>query len=777
MSEDTELAKDLGLLSAMTIGIGTMVGAGIFVLPGVAAHRAGPIVVVSFIIGGFIAMFNALSVSELGTAMPKAGGAYYFVNRSLGPVFGSISGLGDWLGLAFASAFYTIGFGQYLAELINLPSILFLNHIQVGALIAGIIFIGVNYLGTKQTGEIQSIIVTILLIILGIFAIVGWFSFDWDTLTSAGGLTPLGTQEILPATGLVFVSYLGYAKIATVAEEMKNPGRNLPIAIVGSVGIVTVLYTILVGLMVGIVPWPDMDADAPVAQAAEIAFPTAVAGLAATIITVGALLATASSANASILASARINFAMGRDRIVTNWLNEIHPDYATPYRSIIITGAMILGFVVLLGQDIELLAEAASVLHLIVFALLNIALIVFRETDHPGYDPDFKVPLYPVVPILGAVLSLGLIWFMELWAQLIAVGFVVMAIVWYLLYARKQTPIQGALGEYIRDRPGEMPDLAVTAAEIASPDATAPYRVMVPISNPQTEEDLIAIGSILANHHGGEVHAVHIIQVPGQTSLERVQDHLGDVDPEAEHRLQNAVAVAEKYGADIKTHTIVSHRSFDEIFDAAERFDATTVVLGWSPQRPWAAGRTSSRLEEATQKLPCDFLVFKDRGFEPDRILLPTAGGPDSDLGADVAKAFQNVLDADLTIMHIVEEEDASVQGMGFLADWADSHGIENAELRVETGGDVEGNIESAMEDHTMLILGATREGLISRLLTGSLVFDIVDEVDSSVILAERPSKRSLIERLIGRSYNSSMATVEDSNQESTSGQNESNEI
>jgi amino acid transporter len=138
---DEELAKDPGLVSAMTIGIGTMIGAGIFVLPGVAANAAGPVVVVSFVVGGLIAMVNALSVSELGTAMPKAGGGYYYTNRSLGPMFGSIAGMGDWMGLAFASAFYCIGFGQYLAVFVGLPAVAFLNPIQLGALLAGIVLV------------------------------------------------------------------------------------------------------------------------------------------------------------------------------------------------------------------------------------------------------------------------------------------------------------------------------------------------------------------------------------------------------------------------------------------------------------------------------------------------------------------------------------------------------------------------------------------------------------------------------------------------------------
>ncbi|MCU4754201.1 amino acid permease [Halobacteria archaeon AArc-curdl1] len=765
---DEELAKDLGLISAMTIGMGTMIGAGIFVLPGVAAQQTGPIVVLSFIIGGAIAMINALSVSELGTAMPKAGGAYYYVNRALGPLAGSISGLGDWLGLAFASAFYTIGFGRYLGELLTLPSIGFLNSVQVGAILAGVVFVGVNYIGAKETGGIQTIIVSILLAILTLFAIAGWFAFDWATVTGDGGLAPLGTTELLPATGLVFVSYLGYAKIATVGEEMKNPGRNLPIAIVGSVAIVTVLYGILVTIMLGLVPWRELDLEAPVAQAARIAFPGGLAGAAATIMTLGALLATASSANASILASARINFAMGRDKIVNEWLNQIHPRFATPYRSIIVTGALIIGFVVFMGRDIAILAEAASVLHLIVYALLNLALIVFRETDHPDYDPDFTVPLYPVVPILGFAFSLGLIYFMDTTSQILAVVFVIGAILWYMLYARYETPIEGVLGEYVRERPDEMPDIAVSAAEAASPEATAPYRVMVPISNPQTEDQLVSLACTMAKQNDGVVHAVHVVQVPDQTSLDYVSGQLEELDRDSTQLLDNALDIADEYDAEMKTHTVVSHRSIEEVFDSAERLDADSVVMGWSPRRPWTAGRTGSALEELTTNLPCDFLVFKDRGFDPSRILLPTAGGPDSDLSAEAAKAFRDVHGADVSVLHVVDEDIERAKAMSFIGGWANEHGLGDANLLVETDGDIEGAIRRESEGHSMILIGATGRGLLTRLLGDSLVFDVIDDVDCSVVLSERPSKRSIRQRLFGRSggEGTTAATSNDEQQE-----------
>ncbi|WP_331233934.1 amino acid permease [Natronorarus salvus] len=758
MAEDAELAKDLGLLSALTIGIGTMVGAGIFVLPGAAVAEAGPLAAGAFVLGGFIALFTALSASELGTAMPKAGGAYFYVNRGLGPLFGSIAGWGNWIGLTFASAFYMFGFGQYVAEFLAVPGLavgpFVLTGPKVIALLGAAFFIAVNYIGAKETGRLQNVIVFTLLGILVVFTLFGMLNADLQTLRP---IAPEGFGALLPVTGLVFVSYLGFVQITSVAEEIKDPGRNLPIAVVGSVVIVTAIYALVLLAVLGAVPNELVAGnDTAVVQVASVL----IGPIGAVAMLIGGLLATASSANASILSSSRINFAMGRDGIVSPALNEIHERFGTPYRSIGVTGALILVFIVV--GNLELLATAGSVLHLVVYGLLNLALIVFREAEPAGYDPDFTIPLYPITPILGAVFSFALIAFIDPVVVLLCALFVGLAVLWYLGYARSRTEREGVLSEYVLSRPERMPDAAVTAAEATQPDRAKPYRVLVPISNPRTEGDLLSLASVIAKANEGIVDAVHIVQVPDQIPLDRGAEHIERIDAESGKLLERAREEADTLGVPVETTTVVSHRSFEEVFDTARRHDADTVVMGWGANRPWEAGTAQRPIDELTHDLPCDFLILKDRGLDTRRVLVPTAGGPDSDLSAEVARYLRDRVGAEISLLHVVEGEDARAGGYAFLGGWAEEHGLPNAEILIDDSGDVEGAIEREAEDRTLVIIGATERGLLSRLVRGSLVFDVVDEVECSVLLAERPSGRTIRERILGRAAPSERAAAGD---------------
>jgi len=271
--------------------------------------------------------------------------------------------------------------------------------------------------------------------------------------------------------------------------------------------------------------------------------------------------------------------------------------------------------------------------------------------------------------------------------------------------------------------------------------------VMVALSNPRTEGALVALAGALAEHRGGRLLAVHVVTVPDQTSLETAAANRERLDRSSADLLAAAVDDAAAFDAPVETKTVLSHRGIEEVFDAARTNDADAVVMGYGGAR-FAGGRAEGSLDELARDLPCDFLVLDGQRLDAGEVLVPTAGGPSSDLSAEVALALRDVSGAEVSLLHVVDEGEAA-SGREFLTDWADGHGLGDVDLRVETAG-IGATIERIGEGYDLVVVGATERGLLSRVVRGSLASAAIQRLDTSVLLAERPSSRSLRERLIG---------------------------
>jgi len=431
----TELERSIGLVGGLSVGVGTMIGAGIFVFPGLAAGQAGPAAAGSFAIGAVIALLVALPASELATAMPRSGGGYYFISRALGALPGAVVGISIWLGLVFATAFYLVGFGNYAAAVLAEAGVsLGGSGVVVPlALVFGVLLTGLNLFGTENAATLQNYVVGLLLTILVIF--LGYGSLDalgvFGSASTPEQFMPFGPVPMFTTAALVFTSYLGFAQVATIAGDIKNPGRNLPVAMVGSVLIVGVLYVTTIFIATSAFGSAALSS---FGETAIVEVARAFAGrFGAIAILLAGLLATVSSANASILSTSRAVFAVSKDALLPTVASRMNLKYGTPHVALAMGGGPTLVLIAL--GEVEVLAEVASFLHLVMYGLICVALVVMRRDEPEWYDPDFRVPAYPLIAIPGALASFGLIAFMQRASQIIGVAIMLAAAGWYKYYA------------------------------------------------------------------------------------------------------------------------------------------------------------------------------------------------------------------------------------------------------------------------------------------------------------------------------------------------------
>ncbi|MWG35344.1 amino acid permease [Halomarina oriensis] len=602
------LERDLGLGAVFAISIGAMIGSGIFILPALALSVAGPAVVVAYLLAGLLVVPAALSKSEMATAMPEAGGTYIFIERGMGPLLGTIAGIGTWFSLSFKSALALVGGVPYLVLLFDLP-------VREVALALAALLVVVNLLGAKQTGRLQVVIVVLML------AALSWFVVGSAGSVEQANFQPFltdGWGGLLAATGLVFVSYAGVTKVASVAEEVEDPGRNIPLGILGSLVFTTLLYVGIVAIIVGVTDAGVVaGSDTPVADAADVTLGTfglwAVVG--------AAMLALVSTANAGILSSSRYPLAMSRDRLAPPSFSHIHDRFGTPTRAITLTGAVMLALIAFV--PVLDIAKLASAFQILVFVLVNAAVVAFREGS-ADYEPTFHSPLYPWMQVFGALSGLALLTQMGTVPIVGALVIVLGSVAWYYGYARRRVHREGAATDIVRRRVGR-DVLAATADVVADEDATEVLVALTRESAPDREAALVRLAADLVRDRDGRVEVVRFEEVPDQAPLDGTATAQSPADVAFEERL---AALAADLDVPVETGEVVSHDTKHAVVNHAADRGVDTIVAEHERLR-LRSRVVGDPIDWVVRHAPCDVVLVENRGYDaPRTVVLESDDGP-----------------------------------------------------------------------------------------------------------------------------------------------------
>jgi amino acid transporter/nucleotide-binding universal stress UspA family protein len=741
--EKVTLSRTLSLFTITMIGVGGMIGAGIFVLTGIAAGVAGPGLILAFLLNGIVTTFTALSYAELGSGFPEAGGGYLWVKEGLGGTNGYLAGWMSWFAHASAGSLYALGFGTFASELWSMAGLPLFglsdsSMALVWTTIIIIIFTTINYRGASETGTIGNIVTMTKISILGLFVIFGILAMlrteTWVTRFTTGFL-PNGFFAVLVAMGLTFIAFEGYEIIAQSGEEAIDPKRNIPRAIFLSIGIAVIIYILVATTAIGATTPPagmevyqylGQQQELAIVDVAQQTFPL---GLGGVVLLISGLVSTMSALNATTYSSSRVSFAMGRDHNLPDFFAQIHPQRHTPHYAVLVSGGLILLIAWLLPiQDV---ASAADIMFLLLFLQVNVTVMALRH-KMPDLERGFRIPWMPVFPLIAiltnGLLALYLFTYSPL-AWYFTIGWLIIGAIAYLAYFSKVEAM-------------EKPSEILQEEVLVSRD----YSVVVPIATQEQARILGQIGAILALDRGGEVLALHVIKVPPQLTLGEGRLMLKEGRP----LLETVIEQAKAFSVPVHTVLRLGRNVPESIRKTIGENAADLLLLGW-PGYTTTEGRAyGSVIDSIVGDPPTDIAIVRYRSQRPVRtILVPVGGGLNTRRAIKLAVSMAKYADkpAKVVLLHVMPP------GMGPAGDvraernfWEQMDGtdypnIEKAIIKSTKVADAILDFAQETDDRPksdLIVIGATNEPLFKRLLIGNISEKVAREADVTTIVVKR---------------------------------------
>ncbi|MDA9550961.1 amino acid permease [Flavobacteriaceae bacterium] len=660
-----KLERSLSLPSVIAIGLGGMLGTGIFVLPGLAATKIGASLWLAYLVAAICILPAAYSKSELATAMPSSGGAYVFIERAFGPLFGTISGLGLWIALVLKCAFALVGIGAYVLVALEMDSEAITKSVGLGFLF--LVFL-LNIVGAKKAGNFQSYAVLVALLVLAALFVLGIQSMDQATPFFAKlkeeTVELAGYKDFVFAVAFVYLSYSGVTKVAAIAEEIKNPDKNLPLGMILSLFIITTIYVLISFVLTANVSLSELAGNYnPIHTLAldlnvssyEISGIHVVGAFIALI----AVLTLLSTVNAGVLASSRFPFAMSRDGLLPKFWSQVHKKFLTPMNTIAITCVAIA--LVVLFLDVFEIAKLASAFKVMMFISVNLAVIVLRETSAQWYQPKYKSPLYPWVQIFGIITGFVLLFYLGL-TPFLAIGaiFLLGAIIY--TFSNKENTRTGVLKKY-GHRPAlylfytkkQQQEIEIKRTEEDDKNLDGSLNteagVVVPLlGNEQSAEMLVEIAAAINKKE--IIQAVNITEVPNQTFLDAFMKD----DPKILSLERRISGLSKSKNISVDFEAVVTHELSDTIDQLGSLTNCDWLVMGWNG-RAHNGILVSNPIGWLLTNIKSDFALFKDNGVRYiNKVLLALRPGRKDKNFLAVAERICAFYGADLTLLHVVSE-------------------------------------------------------------------------------------------------------------------------